>query len=173
VNGSPNHVKADKIYLVGFMAAGKSTLARALARRLDWRAVDVDELIESRERQTVADIFAKRGEPYFRTVERQVLFDHIAPRHLVVATGGGTFADARNRAAINRDGVSVWLDVPLAKLISRIPADGRRPLAGDRGSFERLYHLRHTSYEQAHVRLDAGRASVDALVEELADWLEK
>jgi shikimate kinase len=166
-------VRADKIYLVGFMGAGKSTLARALAKRLDWRAVDIDEVIEARERATVAEIFARHGEGYFRRLERAVLLEHLEPRHLVVATGGGTFADAYNRAAINRDGVSVWLDVPLARLIARIPADGRRPLAADRASFERLYHQRHGSYEQAHVRLDAGRASVDALVEELVDWLEK
>ena len=165
-------MKADKIYLVGFMAAGKTTLAKALARRLDWQAVDIDELIESRERQPVAEIFAKRGEAYFRTVERQVLVEQLAPRHLVVATGGGTFADVQNRAAINGDGVSVWLDVPLERLIARVPADGRRPLAADRPGFERLYHLRRAAYEQAHVRLDAGRASVDALVEQLVDWLE-
>jgi shikimate kinase len=165
-------LRADKIYLVGFMAAGKTTLAKALAKRLDWRAVDVDELIEARERQTVADLFAKHGEPYFRSLERQVLFEQIGTRHLVVATGGGTFVDLQNRAAINADGVSVWLDVPLDRLIGRVPADGRRPLAADRQGFERLYHQRRAAYEQAHVRLDAGRASVDALVEQLVDWLE-
>jgi shikimate kinase len=165
-------VKADKIYLVGFMAAGKTTVARALARRLDWQSVDVDELIEQRERQSVADIFAKHGEAYFRSLERQILAEQMAPRHLVVATGGGTFADAQNRAAINNDGVSVWLDVPLDRLIGRVPAGGRRPLASDRAGFERLYHQRRAAYEQAHVRLDAGRASVDALVDQLVDWLE-
>jgi shikimate kinase len=165
-------VKADKIYLFGFMAAGKTTLARALAKRLDWQPVDIDELIEQRERLTVTEIFATRGEAHFRTVEREVLFEQAGPRHLVVATGGGTFADPQNRAAINQDGVSVWLDVPLDRLIGRIPADGRRPLAADRAGFERLYHQRRAAYEQAHVRLDAGRASVDALVEQLVDWLE-
>jgi shikimate kinase len=165
-------VKADKIYLVGFMAAGKTTLARALARRLDWQPVDIDEVIEQRERLTVTEIFATRGEAYFRTVEREVLSEQTGPRHLVVATGGGTFADPQNRATINQDGVSVWLDVPLDRLIGRIPADGRRPLAADRAGFERLYHQRRAAYEQAHVRLDAGRASVDALVEQLVDWLE-
>ena len=165
-------MKADKVYLVGFMAAGKTTVAKALAKRLDWQAVDIDELIESRERQPVAEIFATRGEPYFRTVERQVLAEQLPPRHLVVATGGGTFVDVQNRAAINGDGVSVWLDVPLDRLIARVPADGRRPLAADRAGFERLYHLRRAAYEQAHVRLDAGRASVDALVEQLVDWLK-
>ena len=166
-------MKADKIYLVGFMAAGKTTMARALAKRLDWRAVDIDELIEQRERQAIADIFARKGEAYFRAVERAVLAEHVAPRHLVVATGGGTFADPQNRGAINSDGVSVWLDVPLERLIARIPPDGRRPLATDRAGFERLYHQRHAAYAQANVRLDAGRAGVDALVEQFVDWLEK
>jgi len=164
-------VKADKVYLVGFMAAGKTSVARALGKRLDWPCVDIDELIEQRERQSVADIFATHGESYFRAVERQVLLEQIGPRHLVVATGGGTFADPQNRAAINGDGVSVWLDVPLERLIGRVPADRRRPLAADRAGFERLYHQRRAGYEQAHVRLDAGRASVDALVEQLVDWL--
>ena len=165
-------MKADKIYLVGFMAAGKTTLARALARRLDWQAVDIDELIEKRQHQAVADIFAKHGEAYFRSLERQVLLEQIGPRHLVVATGGGTFADPQNRAAINADGASVWLDVPLERLIARVPAGGRRPLAADRAGFEHLYHQRRAAYEQAHVRLDAGRAGVEALVEQLLDWLE-
>ena len=165
-------MKADKIYLVGFMAAGKSTVGAALAKRLDWRAIDIDDLIEQREHMPVADIFARRGEAYFRSLERAVLMEQLGPRYLVVATGGGTFADVQNRAMINRDGASVWLDVPVERLIARIPADGRRPLAADRAGFERLYHLRNAAYEQAHLRLDAGRASVDALVEQLLEWLE-
>ena len=165
-------LKADKIYLVGFMAAGKSTLAQALARRLGWRAVDIDELIEQRERLSVSDIFARHGEPYFRAVERAILFEQIAPRHVVVATGGGTFVDPQNRAAINADGVSVWLDIPLQRVVDRLPPGGRRPLAADRAGFERLYHSRRPAYEHAHVHLDAARASVDALVEQLVDWLE-
>jgi shikimate kinase len=164
-------VKADKIYLVGFMAAGKTSVARALGKRLGWEVLDVDESIEQRERMPVADIFAKRGEAYFRTLERAVVADQLGRRHLVVATGGGTFADVQNRAAINQDGLSVWLDVPLERLVGRVPADGRRPLAADRATFERLYHVRRAAYEQAHRRLDAGRESVDALVEQLVDWL--
>jgi shikimate kinase len=165
-------VKADKVYLVGFMAAGKTTVARALAKRLDWQAADIDEFIEQREHLSVADIFARHGEAYFRAVERAVLLEQMPARHRVVATGGGTFVDPQNRAAINSDGVSVWLDVPLERAIARMPADGRRPLAADRAEFERLFRARREAYQLAHVRLDAGRASVDALVEQLVDWLE-
>jgi shikimate kinase len=166
-------VKTDKIYLIGFMGAGKTTVARALARRLGWRAVDIDDLIEARERQTVADLFSRKGEPYFRMAERQVLVEQLPARHTIVATGGGTFVDPQNRAIINGDGTSIWLDVPLPQLIERVPADGRRPLAADRIEFERLFQLRRTAYEQAHRRVDASRGSIDAIVEQLVDWLEQ
>ena len=166
-------MKADKIYIVGFMASGKSTLARRLAKRLGWQAADIDELIEQRERSTVSEIFARQGEPHFRTVERAVLTEQLGSRHVIVATGGGTFIDPYNRTAINQDGVSVWLDVPFDLTIARVPANGRRPLAADRSEFERLFQTRRAAYQQAHIRLDAGRAGVDALVEELLDKLGK
>jgi len=86
-------VITDKIYLVGFMASGKSTIARALAARLRWRAEDVDDLIEARERSTIAQIFATQGEPYFRAVEREILALLRPIRQIAVATGGGTFAE--------------------------------------------------------------------------------
>ena len=160
------------MYLVGFMGAGKTTLARALAARLDWRAEDVDERIEARERCSIAEVFSREGEPYFRSVERQVLVDLLPLRHTVVATGGGTFADPENRALINRDGLSVWIDVPLASIVERVPSDGRRPLAADRARFEQLYESRRAAYRQAHFRLDASRNPVPALVEQVIDYLD-
>ena len=163
----------DKLYLVGFMASGKSTIARALAQRLRWRAEDIDDLIERRERMTIADIFARHGEPYFRTAEREMLALVQPMRHLVVATGGGTFADADNRAAINLDGVSIWIDVPLADLIPRIPLDGRRPLAASRADLERLYAARTDAYRLAHVRVAAGRVPVPVTVDRILEAIHQ
>ncbi len=154
------------------MAAGKTTLAQALSRRLGWRAEDVDAVIEARERRTIAEIFARDGEPYFRSVERQVVLSLIPLRHAVIATGGGTFVDPENRAAINADGVSVWLDVPLDGLLTRIPADGRRPLANDRLQLAMMYETRRLAYQQAQVRLDASLARAEELVEQLMELLD-
>jgi len=162
-------VTVDKIYLVGFMTAGKTTVARALGARLGWRAEDVDELIEARERKPIAEIFSRHGEPYFRNVEREILRLLLPIRHAVVATGGGTFMDPENRLTINRDGLSIWLDVPLDVVFTRLPADGRRPLASDRAQMERLFALRQTGYAQAHVRVDAGRSQPEEIAEQIVD----
>ena len=160
---------ADKIYLVGFMAAGKTTVARILAERLGWRAEDIDELIEARERRSVAEIFAKNGEPYFRSIERDILRLLLPLRHCVVATGGGTFMDPENRVAINMDGVSVWLDVPLEELVARLPADGRRPLAADRAQMERLFAVRQIAYANAQLRVDARGDHPEAVAERIIE----
>src|SRR5215208_6819874 len=151
------------------MAAGKTTVARALAERLGWRVEDIDTLIEARERRIVADIFARHGEPYFRAVERDILRMLLPLRHVVVATGGGTFMDPENRAAINLDGVSVWLDVPLDELVARLPADGRRPLAADRAQMERLYTIRQAAYAHARIHLDARGAHPENVAERIIE----
>jgi shikimate kinase len=165
-------MKTDKIYLVGFMAAGKSSVAQEIGRRLDWRVEDVDLRIEARERRSVAEVFAQHGEAYFRAVERNVVTDLIPLRHTVVATGGGTFLDAENRALIKSDGVVFWLDVPLVELVDRLPLDGSRPLAATLAQLEHLYLLRRAAYEDAHVRLDASRQSIGAIADLIAGWLE-
>jgi shikimate kinase len=163
-------VRADKLYLVGFMGAGKTTVASALGRRLGWRSEDVDERIEAREKRSVAAIFVDEGEGYFRQVERSVLSDLLPLRNVIVATGGGTFADPGNRATILSDGAVAWLDLPLSRVIERIPPDGRRPLAADLVQMEELYLRRRQAYLEAHVRIDAAKP-VDEIVERLLEWI--
>ncbi len=164
-------MKTDKIYLVGFMTAGKSTVARALASRLSWRLFDLDGEIEARERKAVAEIFAARGEPYFRQLERETLARILSVRHAVVATGGGTFVDPVNRAAILEDGCSIWLDVTFTEVVVRLPPDGRRPLAASRADMEALFHARCAAYQHAHVRIDATTKPVPEIIEQILDRL--
>jgi shikimate kinase len=160
----------SRIFLVGFMGAGKSTVARALGRRLGWRVEDIDDVIEARERSSVAEIFAARGEPWFRLAEREALRRLLPLEHVVVATGSGTYADPDSRRDINEQGVAIWLDLPWTAAIGRVPTDGRRPIASDRAQFEALFMARRHAYQQAHLRLDA-TAPVDELVERILDWL--
>ena len=164
-------MKADKLYLVGFMGAGKTTVARALGKRTGWRFEDIDQRIEAREHKAVASIFAQQGEQYFRNLERAALGELLALRHVVVATGGGTFVEPDNRALMLADGAVAWLDLPLVQVIERVPADGRRPLASDRAQMELLFARRQLAYAHAHVRVDAARP-VAEVVGRLLEWID-
>ena len=165
-------MKTDKIYLVGFMGAGKSTVARALGKRLDWKVEDIDTRIERADRRDIPAIFRESGEAYFRAREREELIALLHERGTIVASGGGTFAEAANRELMLRDGAVVWLDAPLATVLQRVPSDGRRPLAADRLAMEQLYNQRLAAYRQAHLRVDAGRGSVEELVDHILEWVE-
>lgn len=164
-------MNADKVYLVGFMGAGKSTVAQRLATRLGWRAEDLDEWIEEREERSVAQIFSQDGEAYFRQVEHETLQELVPQRQIVVATGGGTFADVSNRAVIIADGTSVWLDVSFDTAVARLPSDGVRPLARDPATLVALWNARQPAYALAQLRVDA-EVPVDDVVSQILDWLE-
>ena len=164
-------MKTDKIYLVGFMGAGKTTVARAIGKLTGWRVEDIDQRIESREHRTVASIFSQQGEPYFRQLERLALGELLPLRHVVIATGGGTFVEPDNRALMLADGAVAWLELSLAQVIERVPADGRRPLASDRAQMEQLFARRQLAYAQAHVRVDASRP-VPEVVGRLLEWID-
>jgi shikimate kinase len=89
---------------------------------------------------------------------------------VVVATGGGTFAEADNRALMLADGATAWLDIPLAQVLQRVPSDGRRPLAADRARMEQLFLKRQLTYALAHVRID-GSSPVPEVVDRLLEWI--
>ena len=163
-------MRVDKLYLVGFMGVGKTTVAGALGRRLGWRTEDVDMRIEARERRSIAAIFTQEGEGYFRQAEREVLHELLPERNVIVATGGGTFADPENRAMMLADAAVAWLDLPFNRVIERIPSDGRRPLAADLIQMEQLYIRRRLAYADAHVRIDAS-PPLDEVVERLLEWV--
>lgn len=145
--------KVSRIFLVGFMGAGKTTVGKILADRLGWTFVDLDAEIEAYEGRSVEEIFRTDGEAYFRRRERERLGKAAAGAPAVISLGGGAYADAENRDLVDAQGLSVYLEAPLGVLIDRIGEGRGRPLASDRAHLERLFVLRGPSYRMASMTI--------------------
>lgn len=151
--------RSPGVYLTGFMASGKTTIARVLADRLGWEFIDLDSEIESAEHTTVAQIFESRGETEFRRIEtemiRSVMRKIERGMASVIALGGGSFVQPANAALLEHHGVSIWLDCPFETIEQRIIEPGSRPLARDAEAFRKLYEERRDAYSRADYRVDA------------------
>jgi shikimate kinase len=142
------------LYLVGFMASGKTTVGRALAQELGWPFIDIDTEIEAREGLAISQIFLEHGESRFRSVETEVIRQFAAGSPAVIALGGGAFVQPVNRELIESSGVSVWLDCPLEMIRKRLGDDSLRPLAANRNCLEKLFAERRPLYARANHRID-------------------
>jgi len=165
---SPDDRRIERIVLVGFMAAGKTTVGAALASLLNWAFTDMDREIETRNELSVAEIFARHGEAFFRDEERRVAEELSNLRQHVVAAGGGAFAQPATRDALRSGAKIVWLRCDLDTALSRIPRDGSRPLAADRERMAHLFTEREPSYRQADVSVDAAGAGPEEVARRIA-----
>lgn len=149
------------VVLVGMMGVGKSTVGRRVADALGRPFSDSDAVIEARTGQTVAEIFAREGEPAFRTLETQVLAEVLDdPTPTVVAAAGGVVLDPANRTALRRAGTVVWLQAPLELLVERVAGSAHRPALADdpAGTLARLAEGREGLYaEVSDLLVDAAR----------------
>jgi shikimate kinase len=156
------------LYLVGFMAAGKTTVGRSLADELGWCFVDIDLDLEAQERKTVAEIFEQHGEAHFRELEWQMIRKRIsrieAGDPCVMALGGGAFVQPQNWELIGNNGVTVWLDCQLETIRRRLGDDTTRPLARDRESLAQLFEDRRPLYARADFRIDVDTDDVIEIV---------
>jgi len=160
------------VALVGFMGAGKTTVGQEVARILNWRFADLDQLIESREQRTIPQIFQQDGESRFRELEHDVLEDTLADpesRFLVLALGGGAFAVEKIRALLRKRQVpAVWLDAPAEELFRRCEQpEIVRPLRRDPEQFAKLYEQRLSSYRQADLHVITKGKEISAIAEEI------
>lgn len=146
------------VVLVGMMGSGKTAIGKALALRLGVPFLDSDAAIEEAAQASIAEIFARDGEAFFRDREAEVIARLLTGAPAVLSTGGGAFMAERNRLAISAMGVSVWLDVPLDVLWERVRHKETRPLlktADPRGTLAGLYEMRVPVYRLADLRVEA------------------
>ena len=166
------------VVLIGFMGAGKTTVGRALAERLHWNFLDLDDLIEQREHMTVAEIFASSGEAAFRRIESAALTallqDRKAGSDLVLALGGGAFVQKQNRdALISAGAITVLLEAPVDELRRRCHAELKvRPLAQQDARFNELYAARRPDYALARFTVQTLDKSVKQVTAEIEQLLK-
>jgi shikimate kinase len=162
---------ARSVVLVGMMGSGKSSIGRRLAARLGVPFVDADAEIEARAGgMTIAEIFERHGEPYFRAGEARVIANLLDHGPQVLATGGGAFMNRDTRAAIHLKGVSIWLKAELDVLMKRIKRRGDRPLlkTGDpAATLTALIAERYPVYAEADLTVLSRDVPHEAIVEEI------
>lgn len=148
-------MERDRVFLVGFMGSGKSTIGPLLAKRLGWPFLDLDSMIEDSFGGPIHRIFAQQGESCFRQMESAALRNLGRWKNCVAALGGGAFVDPANRLQISRLGLSVFLDLSLEGVLERCPPDGTRPLLKDPASARALYCSRLPLYRLSDFEVDA------------------
>ena len=156
-----------RIYLVGFMGAGKSTVGRELSLKLHWPFLDLDTEIEKSEKLPVREIFAQFGEPHFRQLEREHLQRISGTPQAIIALGGGAYVDAANRAVVDATGVAVWLETSFETVKERVRPDGSRPLLADPTKARQLHSERLPSYRLARIHVLTDNRLPDAIAEEI------
>jgi shikimate kinase len=152
------------------MAVGKSAVGRSLARRLGRRFVDLDRVIEKAEGMKVSEIFSRKGEPYFRKVEREALAGTLRQNGQVIATGGGVVLDKRNLRLLHEKSFVVCLTAAPAVIQRRLGSGRRRPLLKGTDVTKRIEELmreRAAHYAEAGVCIDTTDLTVDQVVEKI------
>lgn len=165
----------DNVIIVGFMGAGKSVVGRLLARRLGRCFVETDEMISAREGCSIAEIFAAKGEAYFREREAELLELLKLKRGDVIATGGGLPCRAGRMEALKALGTVIWLAGAFDTLYARASRAAARPMLDGRPKAEvqALYESRIPFYRRAHLTVDTGGLGVDEVVNRILALLRE
>lgn len=168
----------DRIYIVGYMGAGKTTAARRLAQRMGWEVVDTDALFEEKYKISVNDFFNKYDEPLYRKLESEVLKATENLDHVVVSTGGGTACFFDNMDWMNQHGLTVFLRIsPQAAVDRVIHSRHKRPLVEGKSEEEltefvnQHYASRLPFYEQARITAKSEDFDIERLMEAIKDIL--
>ena len=166
---------SQNIILTGFMGTGKSTIGQLVADCLQREFVDMDTVIESRQSRTISQIYAEKGEPYFRQLEADLCRELAGRAGLIIATGGGTLVPEQNLRVMAGSGLVVCLDCEPGILWQRIGHSEDRPMLAERdeGRFARLAALlekRTPAYGRIKHHLEVSHLSPEAAARQICEW---
>lgn len=165
------------IILVGLMGSGKTTIGVALAKRLGLEFFDSDRLIEEQAGVSIAEIFERDGEEFFRKVEGKTIRRLLKKgKPLVLATGGGAFMNEKTRRTAKKYAVSVWLDANIETLLERVEGNNNRPLLNNKNRRKVLQELilkRYPVYAEADLRVNVNHTSKTRATNEIVRLISK
>jgi shikimate kinase len=160
------------IVLVGMMGAGKTTVGRRVAARLNRNFLDSDEEIEKAAQMTIPEIFDQRGEPEFRAGETRVIARVLKDVDIILATGGGAFVNSETRALVKAEAISVWLKANADVLFERVSRRSNRPLLktpNPRATLEKLIEERYPIYADADITVPSREVPQDVVAQDVID----
>jgi shikimate kinase len=162
-------MQRNNIVLVGFMGTGKSTVGRFLAEKLSWELVDTDHYIEMQMGMSIAELFTKHGETFFRDIETRAILEIMSKKNQVIATGGGAVLAEENRRSLKANGFVVALTASVETIIQRVGGDRNRPLLQGKASevVPQLVQKRKHAYDFADYTISTDRLRIEFIAQRL------
>ena len=158
------------VVLVGMMASGKSSIGKVLSKTMNIPFLDIDKEIEFHEKRSIKSIFENSGERYFRKLESKIIIKNLKEKKsTVIALGGGAFLNAAVRKNVNEKSISVWLDVNIESIITRVKKNQNRPLVEKKSDEEikKIYEKRLKYYEMSKIHIDCNKKTKTECAEEI------
>jgi shikimate kinase len=167
---------AKNLILTGMMGVGKSTVGKNLAKKLKYNFIDIDKLIETKEKSSISLIFKNKGESYFREIENEITLQELNKDNSVISLGGGAFLNKSIRSCVKKTSVSFWMDVSTNELIKRLKKTDKRPLLYKKDindTIKKIYLDRKKIYNEANYKVKCTLLKSNEIVNKILKLYEK
>ena len=157
------------------MGVGKSTVGKKLAKKLKLKFIDIDQIVEKKEKSTIKEIFENKGEDYFRKTEKKISLEELKKNNSVIALGGGAFMDTSIRKEAKNSSVSFWLDLNLKSLFIRLKNVKKRPLLNQDNleeSVNKIYSERKKIYNKSDFKIKCSSMNINQVVNKIIKLYE-
>tara|TARA_B100000945_G_scaffold90953_1_gene70990 strand:- start:586 stop:1101 length:516 start_codon:yes stop_codon:yes gene_type:complete len=166
----------NNLVLLGMMGSGKSTIGLSLSKRLNTNFFDIDKIIESEQNMKVNEIFEKKGEKFFRSLEEKITLSVLKSKNSIISLGGGSWLNEKIRKETNiNNNVSFWLNWDTSIILERIKKNNKRPLIKNLNDSEivKLILKRSKIYAKANYEIDCNRLTKDKIIKKILNIYER